>query len=91
MEKNNEVNHPPHYNKGEQEVIEVIEDQCKNVPGHHGFLMGNALKYICRHPFKGDPVKDLAKAMWYLNRLIAIYTAAKVEEAVRGPKPPGAA
>ncbi len=36
-----------------------------------GFRTGNAIKYIARHQDKGDPVRDLKKAIWYLKREVA--------------------
>lgn len=60
------VNHPKHYG-GENnpyEAIKVIEAWQLN------FNLGNCIKYICRAPFKGNPVDDLKKAAWYLNREI---------------------
>lgn len=68
------VAHPPHYNSGKFEVIEIIEDQKLN------FHTGNAVKYICRAG-KKDPTKeieDLEKAIWYLNRQIEVTKAAQV-------------
>lgn len=62
MEK---VNHPKHYNKGKIEVIEAIEDWDLN------FSEGNVIKYVARHRFKGEPLEDLKKARWYLERLIS--------------------
>lgn len=62
MEK---VNHPKHYNKGKIEVIEAIEDWDLN------FSEGNVVKYVARHRFKGEPLEDLKKARWYLERLIS--------------------
>ena len=67
------VTHPVHYNKGEREVIEIIRDQCRVVDGYRGFLMGNVIKYVCRHPHKKTPGLDLEKAEFYLNRLIDEY------------------
>lgn len=57
------VNHPPHYNQGSIEPIDVIEDWGL------GFCDGNALKYIARFRHKNG-VEDLRKARWYLDRLI---------------------
>ena len=37
---------------------------------YHGYLKGNVLKYVSRYKFKGEPLEDLQKANWYLNRLI---------------------
>ena len=60
------VNHPPHYfGKGGMESIDVIE------AFDLGFCLGNAVKYILRHNNKGNPLEDLKKAQWYLNRAIS--------------------
>lgn len=57
------VNHPPHYNAGKFEVIDVLDDwKC-------GFSDGNAIKYIARYRHKNG-VEDLKKAVWYLQHLI---------------------
>ena len=56
------VDHPSHYNTGKIEVIDFIEDQG------FGFNDGNAIKYISRHMHKGTAVKDIEKAIWYLQR-----------------------
>ena len=58
------VNHPSHYNRGKYEVIDVIEDW------HLGFNLGNAVKYIGRCGHKDDPVQELEKAKWYVQREI---------------------
>ena len=34
------------------------------------FTLGNALKYICRAPYKGKQLEDLKKARWYLDHRI---------------------
>lgn len=57
------VNHPPHYNAGNIEVIDFIEDQ-----EHLGYHLLQAIRYITRSPFKGSEQQDLDKAIWYLNR-----------------------
>ena len=59
------INHPPHYTKGKIEPIEVIEDWGL------GYCDGAALKYIARYKRKGDPLSDLKKARWYIDRLIS--------------------
>lgn len=60
------VNHPAHYNRGNIEVIDFIDDQELN------FDLGNAVKYICRAGFKESStvVEDLKKAIWYLQHEI---------------------
>jgi len=65
------VDHPSHYNQGKIEVIDFIEDQ------NLGFHEGSAVKYICRYPHKGRPIEDLEKAVWYLQRLIALHKGGK--------------
>ena len=58
------INHPPHYNEGNIEVIDFIEDKKL------GFHLGNVVKYICRES-KGNYLEDLEKAKWYLDREVA--------------------
>ena len=75
------VNHPPHYNKGGMEVIEVIElvtggetggetgGKRTGDQGFIGYLVGNIIKYLLRFEHKGNPVQDIEKAEWYLKLL----------------------
>ena len=58
------VNHPSHYNSGNIEVIDAIEDWKLD------FNAGNVVKYVARHQHKANPVEDLKKARWYLDRII---------------------
>lgn len=58
------VNHPSHYNQGTMEAIDAIEGLGLCFNG------GNCLKYLARYKFKGNPLEDLKKAEWYLQRLI---------------------
>jgi hypothetical protein len=61
-----EVNHPPHYTVGGVETIDFIEAKRLN------FNLGNVVKYLSRAGEKdSDPLQDLQKARWYLNREIA--------------------
>lgn len=65
------VSHPAHYNSGQIEVLEGIEDWDL------GFHLGNSVKYIARAG-KKDPAKlieDLEKAAWYLARKIELLKA----------------
>ncbi|MFI0553398.1 DUF3310 domain-containing protein [Streptomyces scabiei] len=60
-----EVNHPAHYTwlPNDIEVIDITE--------LFNFCLGNALKYIMRAGHKHDePLTDLRKAAWYINREI---------------------
>ena len=65
LEKNDQVNHPSHYNKG-IEVIDFIESHDMD------FNTGNVIKYVARAKHKGKYLEDLKKAQWYLNRLIEL-------------------
>ncbi len=58
------VNHPSHYNQGNIEVIDAIEDWGLD------FNAGNVVKYVARHQHKTEPLEDLKKARWYLDRII---------------------
>ena len=59
------VNHPEHYKAGGVETIDFIE--AKKL----GFHLGNVVKYISRAGIKShNPLEDLKKARWYLNREI---------------------
>jgi len=62
------VNHPDHYTQGGIECIDAIEASMSK-DEFHGYLKGNAIKYIWRYKEKGKAVEDIEKAMWYLNRL----------------------
>ena len=67
MKKQKEkINHPEHYNSGNIEAIEVIEDWNLD------FHLGNAIKYICRagNKSKESYKQDLEKAIWYLQRKV---------------------
>lgn len=64
--KRETINHPTHYHaETGVEVIDAIE------AWKLGFSLGNAVKYIARSAFKGNPLEDLKKAAWYLNRAIS--------------------
>ena len=60
------VNHPPHYNKGGLEAIDVIDAFVEDKASYY---QGNIIKYVLRYRNKNG-VEDLEKARWYLNRLI---------------------
>jgi hypothetical protein len=64
------VNSPPHYTAGGIEAIDAIEAALSG-EGFRGALKANVLKYMWRYEKKADPVADLRKARWYLDRLIA--------------------
>jgi hypothetical protein len=63
------VEEPPHYNKGNIECIEAIQESM-SLQEFKGYLKGNAIKYLWRYTYKDKPKEDLEKAKWYLERLI---------------------
>ena len=73
-QKDDRVNSPSHYTSGKVEVIEVIEDAIKDAPSTvFGMLQGQVLKYILRVWLKDNPIEDMKKARWYLDRMITHY------------------
>ncbi len=61
------VNHPAHYKAGGIETIDFIEAKDLN------YRLGNVIKYVSRAGKKdSNPVQDLEKAAWYLNREIEV-------------------
>ena len=71
QENEDRVNSPSHYTRGKQEVIETIEEAVQDAPTPgKGLLQGQVLKYMLRVWLKDNPLEDLKKAQWYLNRLI---------------------
>ena len=62
------VNNPEHYNTGNIECIEAIEESMSSV-AFKGYLKGNAMKYLWRYDYKGKQVEDLRKCEWYLRKL----------------------
>lgn len=70
--KSDRVNSPAHYTRGSQEAIDTIEQAIQDAPNPIlGMLQGQVLKYLLRAWLKDNPMEDLKKAQWYLNRLIA--------------------
>lgn len=60
--KNFDPINPGYYNQGEIACIDIIE----NWP----FCIATAVAYMWRYKDKEDPIKDLNKAIWYLQREI---------------------
>ena len=70
--KMNMVNHPPHYTDGSVECIDAIRASMGD-EAYEGFLKGQVMKYMWRYEKKRKPAEDLAKAEWYLQRMIALW------------------
>lgn len=65
--RNDTVNHPSHYNYGDIEVINFIEQVTKHYNPNVAYHIGNAIKYLARSPHKNGK-EDVAKAKWYIER-----------------------
>ena len=63
------VNNPEHYISGDIECIDAIKASMDK-DSFCGFLKGNVMKYLWRYKLKNNPIEDLKKAQWYLNKLI---------------------
>lgn len=67
------VNHPPHYKQHPNGI------ECIDVVEFMSFNLGNAVKYIWRHEYKGQSIpeklQDLEKARWYIDREIERFKA----------------
>jgi len=57
---------PSHYKQGNIETYDFITAKKLS------YSLGNVIKYIVRHKFKGGVV-DLEKAKWYLQKAIDEY------------------
>ncbi|WP_436860437.1 DUF3310 domain-containing protein [Staphylococcus caeli] len=65
--RNDTVNHPSHYNYGDIEVIDFIEQVTQHYNPNVAYHIGNAIKYLARSPHKNGK-EDVEKARWYIER-----------------------
>lgn len=63
------IHTPKHYLSGSIECIDAMEEMLEPEE-FAGYLRGNVFKYLWRCMYKGETIKDLEKAQWYLNKLI---------------------
>ncbi|MBF0793781.1 DUF3310 domain-containing protein [Mammaliicoccus lentus] len=61
------VNHPDHYNYGEIEIIDFIEQVSEHYNPVVAVHIANAIKYLSRAPHKNGK-EDIEKARWYIER-----------------------
>jgi len=71
------VNQPPHYASSKIECIEAMEAMTSQnrkfkitLTAHGMYCWQVIFKYIWRFPYKDNPIEDLKKAQYYLDRLI---------------------
>jgi hypothetical protein len=67
-EKKDAIN-PSHYKDRKYEVIDVMQDTMSKEQ-FIGYLAGCSIKYIMRYDKKDNPLQDLQKCKWYLEKLI---------------------
>ena len=72
-EEEDMVGAPKHYNSGNIECIDAIEESMSS-HAFKGYLKGNCMKYLWRYDYKGKQVEDLQKAGWYLRKLTDMVT-----------------
>lgn len=65
------VNHPPHYTSSPARCYKCGHHiECIDVIQHMNLPVGAAVKYLWRVDEKGDPVENLKKAIWFINKEI---------------------
>lgn len=68
--KNDNVNHPSHYETGKFECIKVMLE-TQGVEAVKSFCICNAFKYLYRHGRKNG-LEDVKKAEWYIHKYIEL-------------------
>jgi hypothetical protein len=71
-----EIEKPAHYNYGKYETIDVIVDTLGEYEAIN-YCHGNVLKYAIRMWHKGNPEKDIKKAIWYANKMVELLEKTK--------------
>lgn len=61
-----------HYDRGPVECIDAIEAAISGLSAYEGYCVGQCFKYLWRWRVKNpdDPLMDLRKCRWFLERLI---------------------
>jgi hypothetical protein len=55
-----------YYKVGGLETLNIIKAKLSREQ-YKGFLIGNVIKYLCRHEHKGSKIDDINKAIDYLG------------------------
>lgn len=63
------VNNPPHYTMGDVECIDAIKASMTH-DEFMAYLKGQVFKYLWRYRWKKNPKEDVAKAKFYLDRMV---------------------
>jgi len=70
-EKEEQVNHPAHYNTGSKECIDAMIETFGD-SATADFCLINAFKYLYRAGSKGPADTDIRKAQWYIDKYNSI-------------------
>lgn len=73
------VNHPSHYTAGNIECIEAIKESMTH-RAFMGYCKGNVIKYLWRYENKNNPLEDLKKARWYIEKMIDCTAGERLKE-----------
>ena len=69
LQEYDSVERPAHYNhSGGVECIDYIR-QVLGLDGFIAYCHGNVIKYQHRYQYKKNPIEDMDKATWYLNKM----------------------
>ena len=66
------VNHPPHYESGKFECIDVMIE-TQGIEAVKNFCLCNVFKYLYRCNRKhSSPIEDIKKSIWYLDKYLEL-------------------
>lgn len=64
------VNHPAHYTSGPKHSACGDPIECIDIVESMTLPIGSAIQYLWRYQLKGEPIQDLRKAAFYIQREI---------------------
>ena len=80
IEADKEVtDHPARYNGNTEYECYLVLKNWLTEEQYKGWLLGSALKYLCRLGKKDDNLQELKKSRWYIDRLIEAESEIGVE------------
>ncbi len=71
---------PSHYKRGKIQPWDFIRDQELN------YHLGNVVKYVCRAGYKNDDLRDLEKAIHYLENELEHRTSERISQIIPSDK-----
>ena len=70
MKKDDKVNSPSHYTRGDTEIIDIIKQLTQGYDPFEAYLVGNTIKYLARANYKENKQQEIEKAEWHINKLL---------------------